>query len=76
MNEIESSVWLVQFSEVVPANGGREWRRNIDVTVVAPTMEDAIAGCRSLHPEATFHGVHRRGTNKTIFVVGSNSESI
>lgn len=75
MREVESSVWLVQFSEPVEANNGRTWNRNSDLLVVAPSMESALAGVREAHPEATMHGVHRRGTNKTLFVVEAVSET-
>lgn len=65
----DSSVWLVQFSLPRTQQNGHSWRQNVDRMVVAPTLESALAGVREEHPEATFHSVHRRGTDKTILVV-------
>lgn len=69
MREVESSVWLVQFSERVEQENGRSWNRNVDLTVVAPTMLEAIGGVLEVHPHANLHAVHRKGTGKTLFVV-------
>lgn len=73
MREVESCVWLVQFSEAVEREGGKPWNRNVDLTVVAPSMQAALDGVREVHPTANFHAAHRRGTGKTLFVVDSAS---
>lgn len=74
MREVESSVWLVQFSDLYQSSDqSKPWRRNYDLLVVASTLERAVEGVREKHPDATFHSVHRRGTDKTLFVVDAGS---
>lgn len=74
MREIESGTWLVQFSAPITTQGGGTYNRNFDLIVVAPTLQEAISGVLEMHPEAKLHAVHRRGTNKVLFVVEPEGE--
>lgn len=70
MSEIESSVFLVQFSSpYIPEGSSKPWNRNYDIMVIAPSLERAVAAVRERYPEATLHAVNRRGTEKTVMVV-------
>jgi hypothetical protein len=45
----------------------RRWVKNVDLSVVAPSVDRAIVIAREAHPDITIHDVVHRG-GKTIYV--------
>lgn len=67
--ELKKSIFLVQFSQPQEEANGRVWNRNLDLMVVADSMESAMQGVRDQYPNATFHAINRKGTNQTVLVI-------
>lgn len=61
--------WRVE--AVVPiAETGRTWNNNINIQVIAPTMQEAIDAMKERYPEVTFIKVMRDRWIEDVIVVG------
>jgi len=63
------AAWKVDF--VIPPEGTKRWRQNLNATVVAVTLERVAEVMREKYPTCVLIAVHRVGSERQVIVDGA-----